>query len=84
MFKIKVNKTRISFWIDNIGRVSKIETNRFIITNGLNNSYRHLWNIIEFENINTAIILLQNYLSNQHIYLSLDDKIHIFNSYSHI
>jgi len=47
----KKNKTRISLWFNN-SRFSKIEINKYFVTNGFSNKNKEMWMKYEFNNIN--------------------------------
>ena len=59
--EIKENKTRISLWLQG-NRFSKIELNKFSITNGYSYHNRNLWSIFNFTEIDECLRLLQCYL----------------------
>ena len=77
---IKKNKTRISFWLMDLGRYSKIELNKIVITYGYNRNNNQLWDVYNFNTIDNGISILQTCLINKNINLSLIDiqKIKIY------
>ena len=70
--EIQKNKTRISFWLNN-SRFSKIEVNKYFVTNGFSNKNKEMWMKYEFNNINDCLQLLQYELLKRNIILSVDD-----------
>ena len=77
---IKKNNTRISFWLMDLGRYSKIELNKIVITYGYNRNNNQLWDVYNFNTIDNGISILQTCLINKNINLSLIDiqKIKIY------
>ena len=82
--RIKENKTRISFWLNNTGRCSKIELNKIVITNGYNRDCNHLWDVYNFDSIDNGILILDNFLINKNIYLSSTDRQNIKTYYQNL
>ena len=70
---IKGNKTRVSFWLKDVGRYSKLELNKVVITYGYNRNNNRLWDIYNFNSIDNGISILQTCLINKNINLSLVD-----------
>ena len=69
----KKNKTRISLWFNN-SRFSKIEINKYFVTNGFSNKNKEMWMKYEFNNINDWLQLLQYELLKRNIILTADDN----------
>ena len=74
--EIKENKTRISLWFKG-KRFSKIEPNKFIITNGYSKHNRNLWKTSRFNKIDNCLELLQNELLKRTINISLEEQQYI-------
>ena len=74
--EIKENKTRISLWLKG-KRFSKIELNKLIITNGYSKNNRNLWIIFNFNKIDNCLELLQCYLLERKMYISLKESQYI-------
>jgi len=74
--KIKENKTRISLWLHN-KRFAKIEKNTLIITSGYSKHDRVLWSIVKFNKIDECLKLLQSYLLQKKINMSINEEKYI-------
>ena len=63
-----------------LGRYSKIELNKIVITYGYNRNNNQLWDVYNFNTIDNGISILQTCLINKNINLSLIDiqKIKIY------
>ena len=63
-----------------LGRYSKIELNKIVITYGYNRNNNQLWDVYNFNSIDNGISILQTCLINKNINLSLIDiqKIKIY------
>ena len=63
-----------------LGRYSKIELNKIVITYGYNRNNNQLWDVYNFNTIDNGILILQTCLINKNINLSLIDiqKIKIY------
>lgn len=81
--EIRKNKTRISLWLNN-SRFSKIEINKYSITNGFSNKNKEMWITYEFNNINDCLQLLQYELLKRNIILSVSDNQRIEKYYNEL
>lgn len=81
--EIRKNKTRISLWLNN-SRFSKIEVNKYFVTNGFSSKNKDMWKMYEFNNINDCLQLLQYELLKRNIILSVSDNQRIEKYYNEL